>query len=140
MSEENKAVIERLTRELFNDGGDVDVADELLAEDFVDHTPAPGSSGDRDSYKQRALQMRGPFTDIRTSTEQLVAEGDLVAERWHCRFKHTGEFMGVKPTNRHVEIDGYAFYRFRDGRVAEFWGLSDAFGMMQQIGALPRPG
>ena len=140
MSEEdNKAVVERLTRELFNDGGNVDVADELLAEDFVDHTPAPGSSGDRDSYKQRALQMRGPFTDIRTSTEQLVAEGDLVAERWHCSFEHTGEFMGVKPSNAEVAMDGFALYRLRDGRVTEFWGLSDAFGMMQQIGALPRP-
>jgi predicted ester cyclase len=133
---DNKAVIERLTRELFNDGGDVGVADELLAEDFVDHTPAPGSSGDRESYKQRALQMRGPFTDIRTTTEQLVGEGDLVAERWRCSFRHTGEFMGVKPTNKRVEIDGYAFYRFRDGLVAEFWGLSDAFGLMQQLGAL----
>ena len=80
-TDDNKAVVERLTRELFNDGGDVDVADELLADDFVDHTPAPGSSGDRDSYKQRALQMRGPFTELRTTTEQIVAEGDLVSER-----------------------------------------------------------
>jgi predicted ester cyclase len=133
---ENKAVVERLTRELFNDGGDVGVADELLAEDFVDHTPAPGSSGDRESYKDRARQMRGPFTEIRTTSEQLVAEGDLVAERWHCSFCHTGEFMGVEPTNKQVEIDGYAVYRFRDGRIAEFWGLSAAFGLMQQLGAL----
>ena len=134
--EENKAVVERLTRELFNDGGDVDVADELLADDFVDHTPAPGSAGDRESFKQRALQMRGPFTDIRTTTEQIVAEGDLVAERWHCSFRHTGEFMGNKPSNNQVEIDGFGLYRFRDGRIAEFWGLSDAFGLMRQIGAL----
>jgi predicted ester cyclase len=133
---ENKAVVERLTRELFNDGGDVDVADELLADDFVDHTPAPGSSGDRESYKQRARQMRGPFSDVRTTTEQILAEGDLVAERWRCSFRHTGEFMDVKPSGRDAEIDGFAIYRFRDGRVAEFWGLSDAFGLMQQLGAL----
>jgi predicted ester cyclase len=133
---ENKAVVERLTRELFNDGGDVDVADELLAEDFVDHTPAHGAAADRDSYKERARQMRGPFTEIRTTTEQLVAEGDLVAERWRCSFRHSGEFMGVTPTGKHVEIDGHAIYRFRDGRVAEFWGLSDAFGLMQQLDAL----
>ena len=44
--------------------------------------------------------------------------------------------MGVEPTDKRVEIDGYAFYRLRDGRVAEFWGLSDAFGLMQQLGAL----
>jgi predicted ester cyclase len=133
---ENRAAVERLTRELFNDGGDVGVVDELLAEDFVDHTPAPGSSGDRESYKQRALQMRGPFSEIRTTTEDLVAEGDLVAERWRSTFRHTGAFMDIEPSGKHIEIDGFALYRFRDGRVAEFWGLSDAFGLMQQLGAL----
>jgi predicted ester cyclase len=135
--EGNKAVVARLTRELFNDGGDVGAADELLAEDFVDRTPAAGSSGDRESYKQRALAMRGPFTEIRTTSDELIAEGDLVAERWTSRFRHTGDFMGLPPTGAEVEIPGFAMYRLRDGRVVEYWGLSDAMGLMQQLGALP---
>jgi predicted ester cyclase len=136
MAHDNKAVIERLTRELFNDGGDPSVADELLADDFVDHNPAPGTAGDRESYKQRALQMREPFTDIKTVSEQIVAEGDMVAERWHSSFRHTGRFMDIEPSGKTIEIDGFALYRLEDGRVAEFWGISDAFGLMQQLGAL----
>jgi steroid delta-isomerase-like uncharacterized protein len=139
VSEDNKAIVARLTRELFNDGGDVAVVDELLADDFVDHTPAAGSSGDRESYKQRALQMRGPFTEIRTTSDELVADGDLVAERWTSTFRHTGDFMGLPATGREVAIAGFAMYRLRDGRIAEFWGLSDAMGLMQQLGALPEP-
>ncbi|TMM01044.1 MAG: ester cyclase [Actinobacteria bacterium] len=38
-TEDNKVIVARLTRELFNDGGDLDAVYELLAEDFVDHTP-----------------------------------------------------------------------------------------------------
>jgi predicted ester cyclase/uncharacterized protein YndB with AHSA1/START domain len=136
--ERNKAVVERLTRELFNDGGDLAVADELLAEDFVDRTPANGSAGDRASYRQRAEIMRGPFSGIRTVSEQLAGEGDLVFERWTCTFTHTGEFMGVKPTGRSVTMLGFAQYRLREGRVVEFWGLSDALGLMEQLGALGR--
>ncbi len=136
MSEENKAIVERLTRELFNDGGDIDVADELLTDDFVDHTPAAGSAGDRESYKQRAAVMRGPFSEIRTVSEAIVAEGDLVAERWRSSFKHTAEFMGIQPSGRSVDILGFAMYRLRDGKVVEFWGLSDALGLMEQLGAL----
>jgi predicted ester cyclase len=136
MSEENTAIVERLTRELFNDGGDIDVADELLADDFVDHTPAAGSAGDRESYKQRAAIMRGPFSDIRTVSEEIVAEGDLVAERWRSSFTHSAEFMGISPSGRSVEILGFAMYRIRDGKVVEFWGLSDSLGLMEQLGAL----
>jgi predicted ester cyclase len=134
--EANKRVVARLTRELFNDDGDVGVVDELLAEDFRDHTPAAGASGDRESYRQRALAMRGPFSDIRTTSDELIAEGDRVAERWTSRFRHTGEFMGIAPTGAEIEILGFATYRLRDGRIVEFWGLSDAMGLMQQLGAL----
>ena len=136
MPEDNKAIVERLTRELFNDGGDLDVADELLAEDFVDHTPAQGSVGDRESYKQRAAVMRGPFSNIRTVSEEIIAEGDLVAERWRSGFTHSAEFMGIPPSGRSVDILGFAMYRLRDGKVVEFWGLSDALGLMEQLGAL----
>ena len=136
--ERNKAVVERLTRELFTDGGDVGVVDELLAEDFVDHTPAAGSAGDRESYRRRALLMRGPFSGIRTVSDQLTAEGDLVFERWTCTFTHTGEFMGIKPTGRSVRMLGFAQYRLRGGKVVEFWGLSDALSLMEQLGALSR--
>lgn len=134
--ERNKAVVARLTRELFTDGGDVGVVDELLSEDFVDHTPAAGSKGDRASYRQRALLMRGPFSGIRTVSDELAAEGDLVFERWTCSFTHTGAFMGIKPTGRSVRMLGFAQYRLRDGQIVEFWGLSDALSLMEQLGAL----
>lgn len=55
MSETNKAAVARLTRELFNDGGNPDVVDELLAEEFVDRTPGAGLGNDREAYKQRGL-------------------------------------------------------------------------------------
>jgi predicted ester cyclase len=134
---DNKAVVARLTRELFNDCGDIGVADELIAHDFVDHTPGAGLGSDRESYKQRAAMMRGPFTDIRTTSEALVAEGDLVIERWTSRFRHTGHFMGIAPTGREVELLGFAQYRLRDGKVVEFWGLSDALKLLQELGAMP---
>ena len=136
MSETNKAAVARLTRELFNDGGDPDVVDELLAEEFVDRTPGAGLGGDREAYRQRGLMMRGPFSEIRTTSDEIVAEGDLVFERWTSTFRHTGEFMGIAPTGREVTILGFAQYRFRDGKIVEFWGLSDAMALMEQLGAL----
>jgi predicted ester cyclase len=135
ISEKNRAIVERLTRELFNEDGNLDVADELIAADFVDHNPAPGSVGDRDSFKQRAAGMRG--FGIRTRSEEIIAERDLVCERWLCTFKHTSDLMGMKPTGKEVSLLGFAMYRLHDGKVVEFWGLSDEAGMMRQLGVPP---
>jgi len=136
MSEHNKAVVERLTRELFNDGGRVDLVDELLSPDFVDHTPPRHTGADREGFKQRAITLRAAFSDVRTRSEQLVAEGDLVCERYSCSFRHTGDFGAVPPSGSSVEIRGFAIYRVRDGRVVESWSLSDGLGLLQQIGAV----
>jgi hypothetical protein len=78
-TDDNKAIVARLTRELYNDGGDLDAVYELLAEDFVDHTPGEGS-GDREGYRLRAVALRGPFSEIRATSDELIAEGDLVCE------------------------------------------------------------
>jgi len=134
-TEDNKVIVARLTRELFNDGGDLDAVYELLAEDFVDHTPGEGS-GDRESYRLRAVALRGPFSEIRATSDELVAEGDLVCERWTCRVRHTGEFMGLRASGERLEVLGFAMYRLRDGKIVELWEVADRLGLMRQLGAL----
>ena len=42
LAEENKAVVRRLIEEVYN-RGNLDIADELLAPDYVDHTCLQGN-------------------------------------------------------------------------------------------------
>ena len=48
-----------------------------------------------------------------------------------------GEFMGMPPSGRHVEVEGFDMVRIRDGQFTEHWGLFDSMKMMQQLGAIP---
>jgi predicted ester cyclase len=50
---------------------------------------------------------------------------------------HAGELLGIPASNRPVEAAGIAIYRLRDGKVVEYWGLTDVARILQQIGALP---
>jgi predicted ester cyclase len=63
--------------------------------------------------------------------------GDYVATRYTCRGKHEGDIMGLPATGRDVTIAGLVISRFRGGKVVEEWEVSDVFGLMQQIGAIP---
>ncbi len=135
-SEENKAAV----RDFFACAsyGDLDKLSAVVGPDYVLHDPAlpeevRGIEGARDLVET----YRSGIGGLRVTVEQQLDEGDLVATRYTCRGKHEGDIMGVPATGRDVTIAGLVISRFRDGRVVEEWEVSDVFGLLQQIGALP---
>jgi predicted ester cyclase len=81
---------------------------------------------------------RSGIRGLRVTIEQQLADGDFVATRYTCRGTHEGDIMGVPATGRDVTIAGLVISRFQDGKVVEEWEVSDVFGLLQQIGALPQ--
>ncbi len=142
MSEENKAILRRVTDEVFSQGN-LDLVDELFAADYVLHDPGiPGGElrGTED-FKQRWVSMfRTAFPDLRLSVEDQVAEGDKVVTRYAGRGTHRGELMGIAPTGMEVSVGGIILSRVSGGRIEEEWNSFDALGMMQQLGVVPGPG
>lgn len=138
-SDRNKAVVQRFYDEVVN-GGDPELIDELLSEDFVDHEEVPSISADREGVKTFFAMFRAAFPDMEFTVEQMLAEGDLVAAQARVRGTHQGEFMGVPATGRSIDVQGIDILRFADGRGTAHWGVFDAMAMMQQLGALPGPG
>ena len=140
MSEENKAIVRRSVEEVYSAQGDLDVADELFAPDYVGHSPAnPEDVRGIDGVKEEANMYRSAFPDVQLSIEDQVAEGDKVVTRWRASGTHQGEMMGIAPTGNQVRVDGITINRIEDGKIVEAWELFDAMGLMQQLGAIPSP-
>ena len=137
MSEENKALARRVIEEMFNEGN-LDVADEIIAQDHAHHDPAmPEERHGREHFKQFASMYRSAFSDLHIEIEDQIAEGDKVASRWVARGTHEGDLMGLPPSGKQVTVVGMTIDRVAEGKVAETWDSYDALGMMQQIGAIP---
>jgi predicted ester cyclase len=136
-AEENKELVRRFVQEFWNEGNAA-AADELMAVDAEIHMPT-GELVDLDGLKGFAGAFRGSFPDWHSTFEELIAEGDRVAERWIGRGTHRGELQGFAPTDRRVEVPGSVFYRIVDGKIVEFRGQLDMMGLMQQLGAIPSP-
>jgi steroid delta-isomerase-like uncharacterized protein len=139
-AEENKALARRWFEEVFN-AQNFDVADEITAQDTVNHDPTltdlpSGPEGDRHVVNL----YHGAFPDANITIEDQVAEGDKVVTRWTGRGTHQGELLGVSPSGNRVENSGITINRVSGGKIAETWTSYDALGMMQQIGAVPSPG
>jgi steroid delta-isomerase-like uncharacterized protein len=135
--ENNKALVRRFVEEFWNEGNK-SAADELMAPDAEIHMPT-GEVVDVDGLKGFAGAFRDSFPDWHSTFEDLIAEGDRVAERWTGRGTHRGELQGIPPTGKRVEAPGSVFYRIVDGKIVEFRGQLDMLGLMQQLGAIPLP-
>ncbi len=135
---ENKAQFRRTYEELLN-GGELSVADELIAPDFVNHEAPPGKDHGPESMRGLATMLRTAFPDLHFTIEDLVAEGDTVAGRVTMSGTHEGPFMGMPPTGRSVRQDQMHIVRFREGKAVEHWGVREDLGMMRQLGVITEP-
>jgi predicted ester cyclase len=138
--EENKDLIRRYIEAIdANQSDDWGMLDEYIAEDFVAHNPPiPGVTLDREGMKQAAEIFR-VATPGRHEIRMQVAEGDLVVSHILGRGVHAGELLGIPATNNEVETEGIAIHRVRDGKIVEYWSVTDVARVMQQVGALPGP-
>jgi steroid delta-isomerase-like uncharacterized protein len=135
LGEENKALV-RLFHEEFWNKGNLAAADELIEADAAIFLPGRGQVS-LDDFKAFAASLRGAFPDWYATTDEMVAEGARVAERWTGRGTHQGEFAGMAPTGRQVTVPGTVFYLLASGKITQFRGLFDGLALMQQLGAIP---
>ena len=134
-TEENKAKVRRLIEEFINKGN-LAVADEIFVTNFVDHSPAAGTTPDRQGIKQYITMLHSAFPDFHCAVEDLIAEGNRVVVRLTCRGTHRGELMGISPTDRQVNVTGISILHFAGGKIEERWNNTDNLGIMQQLGVI----
>ena len=129
----NAEIVQRVTDEIWNQG-DLAVADELFANDFVNHDPNPGGVTDLDGYKRWVREWRSGFPDYHVKVHDLIAEGHMVGARYTVTGTHQGELFGVPASGIQVAMKGVNIYRLDHGKIAEVYRSYDLSGVGQQVG------
>lgn len=133
---------ERIARKVPEDiatQGNLDILEEVFAEDAVEHGPFLQDAQGIEEIRTQLERFRGAFPDFSATVEDAVTEGDTVAMRVTLRGTHEGEFMGIEPTNKSFEVGNMVFTRIEDGMIAERWLLPDMLAMLQQVGVVEAP-
>lgn len=131
-SEANKALVRRYV-ELWNTGN-LALADEVLAADFVDHAHPEFTPGS-ESVKQAVANFRTSFPDAQVELEHILCEGDMVAFLSVIRGTHQATFAGFPPTGKEVIFRVTDFIRIADGKLIELWSYQQTLEFVQQLGA-----
>ncbi|MFQ6393495.1 ester cyclase [Nocardia sp. KC 131] len=136
-TEDNKALVHRFEEEVWN-GRDPSQVEKFFTADHVFR--AAGSPPlDREGHREMIAEFQRAFPDGRTTSEDLLAEGDKVAQRWSYHGTHRGAFQGIMPTGREVTLTGISIWRFDGDKIVESWHEINTLGLMQQLGVTPAP-
>ncbi|MFF7249075.1 ester cyclase [Embleya sp. NPDC008237] len=138
-SEENKRLVRRFYAEI--DKGNIEAMDDLVAEDYQDHSPPPfpGLGSGREGLKQ-AFRLFWEATPGTHEIEDQIAEGDKVVTRLTAHGVHEGDLPGIPATGNRLTMTATVIHRIENGRLAEKWSDKDVFGFLQQLGVIPAPG
>lgn len=127
----NKRTIQKLFAS-FN-GDELPSLDTLVAESYTGPQGDKGPAG----FRTTIGALRAAFPDLHYTLDDLVAENDEVAVRWHWTGTHKAPFRGHPATGKVVTNNGLGIFHLRDDKVVTAVLETDRLGFLQQIGVVP---
>lgn len=139
-TDENKAAVRRIydTLNRAMRAGDLDLIDEVIGADAVDHGLPPAFGPGLQGIKRAFGELRSAFPDLQftVEAEDMISEGDKVACLVRTQATHKGAFLGVAPTGKKVTQAGIDVLRIAGGKIVERWGQFDDLGLLKQLGVI----
>jgi ketosteroid isomerase-like protein len=130
-----EATLRRMFDEVINQGR-LEVADELFAEDFVDHGPMGDMPG-RETFKQLIARWRAAVPDVHCEIDTVIVDGERCAWMVRTTGTHTGDGLGFPATNKPFRTVSANLGLFREGKAVEHWSEQGMFPMLLQLGLIP---
>lgn len=106
---------------------------ELFTPNVIIHSSAPDTTG-IDGVRQTVARVHAMFPNHHFTIDDIVVNGDKAAARWTMTATNTAPIAGIPPTGKPITQHAVVFYRFEDGKIAEFWAQMDQLGVLRQLG------
>ena len=127
----NSILVQNFIEQIWNQQA-FDMLDHFLHPDFKDHSLLPTISPDKEGVVKWITATGISFTH-NTTIENQVTEGDQSMIRIKMKLKHIGVWRGIEPTSVEMEAIGYRYFKIKDDRIIEHWGLIDGQFIENQL-------
>lgn len=138
MAQEYETLLHRWFEEVWNQQNEAAI-DEMLADDakingFADETGKTLCGCE--AFKGLQRTFLSAYPDLHITIEDYLTDGETIAVRCKVRATHTGDGLGITPTNQPIDFTGMGFAKVKDGKIVEAWNEFDFMKMYTQVGAL----
>lgn len=133
-TEETRSVIEGMVDGL-NDHRVADI-DEFFSESFrwMGNTGCGTKNGVREFQNNWQKPFQAAFHDKVCIDEARLYMGEWAAAFGRQEVTHGGEFMGVAPTGKRIEVRYMDFWKVVDGKIVDNWVMVDFPHVLAQLG------
>ncbi len=138
MAADPLAIELRMPNEVFNQGK-LEVVDEIMSPDMIEHMPVPPEMAGIEGFKSFVRGFRAAFPDLHYDVQVNLSDRDLVTTVAKASATMKGEFRGMPASGKRAEWTEIHVARVRDGKIVEHWGVIDEASMMRQLGFAPDP-
>ena len=133
---QSRQVITRYFEEVWN-RGQLDVLDEIMASDYVNHNPGiPNPRPGPEDLKPIVRAMRDGIPDLHYRILDMVLTPDKVAVYLRVTGTHRGTLFGIAPTGRKIDVRQMQIEWLREGQIWQHWRVTDELGLMRQLGVV----
>lgn len=134
-TEENMDILRRLANVI--NSGDLTGLDELVDDKIRYRTVDGREMHGLDEYKQLLSINLQAFPDFEVSIEEMAAVGNnKVFKIWKITGTHEGDYLGIPPTDRKVELLISTLDRFEGGKLVDQFDFFDNLTLLKQLGAV----
>jgi len=133
--DQNKRLVRRYYEEVLNTGDVTDVAS-FIAPDYVEVYDNVRYPLGLEGAQEHVLGVRRTYADLHLTIEQQIGEGEWVVSVVTMRGTHVGEWLGIAPTGKPVQMTAVNVDRVVDGRIVEHGGAANLLGPLVEIGAV----
>ena len=118
--------------------GNASLVRQVYTDNCVRYDPnSPDGVRGTDGLANYVGQIRTAYPDFRAEVRDAVSEGNYAAFHWNCTGTHKGDFFGIPPTDKRVNVSGVSLCRIQNGKISEERVFFDRLGLMEQLGVVP---
>ena len=87
-----------------------------------------------DGFKAYYNNYLTGFSEVTFTILDAFGQGDKIVKHWRFQGKHTGDFFGIPPTGKIVDVEGVTLVKMKDGKIAQEQDFFDNLVFYQQLG------
>lgn len=111
------------------------------AVDGIVNSPMFGKLAGREAIANSYHRLFEAFPDWSLNPDEVIVDGDRVAQPFSATAMHVGEFMGLPGTKHRTHIQGVLLMRLVDGLIHDERRIYDFTMLLMQVGVLKgKPG
>ena len=119
--------------------GNLDAINETNFDSGITAVMSPENIVGIEAFKAYYSNFVNGFSNAEFSIVDIFGQGDKLVKHWRFKGTNSGEFFGMPPTGKDVDLEGTTLVVMKDGKIAQEQDFFDNMAFMQQLGIASSP-